>query len=80
LPTAGVWGGSTEIERLAVKTLPLAEAAEVLERTLPVRIEKRIAAFERDLATVPHTSSRGRPIFKRAVTLIAERKRIRDAA
>jgi hypothetical protein len=45
-----------------------------------VRIGKRIAAFARDLATVPRVSSRGRPIFKRAVALIAERKRIRDAA
>jgi hypothetical protein len=80
LPTAGIWGGSTEIERLAVKTLPLADAANVLERTLPVRIEKRIAAFECDLATVPHASSRGRPTFKRGVELIAERKRVRDAA
>ncbi len=81
LPTAGIWGGSTEIERLALKHLPLEQAADVLESTLPTRIERRIAAFERDLATVPHASSRGRPIFKRAVALIAERRRrIRDAA
>jgi hypothetical protein len=79
LPTAGIWGGSTEIERLA-KDLPLEEAADALERTLPVRIETRIAAFERDLAAVPPASSRGRPIFKRAAELLAERERVRDAA
>jgi hypothetical protein len=48
--TAGIWGGTTEIERTTVSELSTDEATELFERTLSERIERRIAAFERNRA------------------------------
>jgi hypothetical protein len=41
----GVWGGSTQSDRYQVRDLPVAEAIDELERTLPERIAERIAAW-----------------------------------
>jgi hypothetical protein len=40
--TAGIWGGTTELERAAVSHLPRDEALELLDRTTTKRLEKRI--------------------------------------
>jgi hypothetical protein len=43
---AGVWGGSTEWDRRAVRHLPREDAAAELERTFPERLAQRVAAFQ----------------------------------
>jgi hypothetical protein len=42
----GVWGGTSEYDRVQVRRLPLAEQAAELERTLPDRLAERIAAWK----------------------------------
>jgi hypothetical protein len=41
----GVWGGSSELERQAVRHLPLEEAVERLEAGFPKRLAERVEAF-----------------------------------
>lgn len=78
--TAGIWGGSTEMERAAVRDLPKEEAAELLDRTTSHRLDRRIAEFERILATSERPVSQRR-IIVRALALIEERRRrVREAA
>ena len=44
----GVWGGTLDVDRLAVRHLPPADAVRELERTFPARLRVRVAAFRRD--------------------------------
>jgi hypothetical protein len=46
----GVWGGSTEIDRVRVQDLPPDDAADALERTFNDRLEARITAYTQERA------------------------------
>jgi len=46
----GVWGGATEVERVALRDVPIPEAVERLERTFPKRLDAVARAFERTFA------------------------------
>lgn len=41
----GVWGGTVELERHLLRDLPAEEAADVLERTFPERLQARLDAY-----------------------------------
>lgn len=45
-PAAGIWAGSVEWDRRAVRHLPQREAAQELERTFPERLARRVEAFQ----------------------------------
>jgi hypothetical protein len=47
---AGVWGGTTEAERVALGDVPIGEAVERLERSFPVRLATVARVFERSRA------------------------------
>jgi hypothetical protein len=51
-PSAGVWGGTTEYDRRAVRHLPRKDAAQELKRTFPERLALRVAAFQAAHANV----------------------------
>jgi hypothetical protein len=45
LRAAGMWGGSSELDRMQVAHLPVEVAAETLERSFPERLRQVVAAF-----------------------------------
>jgi hypothetical protein len=47
---AGVWGGTTEAERVALGDVPIGEAVERLERSFPARLAAVARVFERSRA------------------------------
>ncbi|HXJ66238.1 MAG TPA: hypothetical protein VNN79_20955 [Actinomycetota bacterium] len=46
---AGIWGGTLDLERQAVRHLPSEQAVRELERTFRKRLRRRVAAFRRGL-------------------------------
>ena len=81
MPTAGIWGGSTERERIALAQLPVQEAADILERTISERLDRRIAQFEAKNGAVGIGAfDRHRGIVGRAVAAIEDRRRRTAAA
>ncbi len=67
---AGVWGGTTEAERVALWDVPIGEAVERLERTFPARLAAVARAFERSRARRVAKSGRA----ARARDLLAKRE------
>ena len=56
----GVWGGTLDLERLAVRHLPPEQAVLELERDFPKRLRRRVAAFRRDVPKNPRHLPKGR--------------------
>jgi hypothetical protein len=74
--TKVVWGGTTEVERRAVRDLPPEEAVELLDRTTDERMGRRIRAYRKSQAEKRMTkgASRGvRRIIVRIDAMLEER-------
>jgi len=54
----GVWGGTHDLDRMAVAGLPVEQAVERLERTFPARLARELRAFR---ARHPSTRRDGHP-------------------
>jgi Transcription factor WhiB len=67
---AGVWGGTTEAERVALGDVPIGKAVERLERGFPARIAAVARIFERSRARRVAKSGRA----ARAKALLAKRE------
>jgi hypothetical protein len=73
--TWGVWGGSFRTDRHGVRDLPLEEAIEALEASLPSRLDARIEAWSRAVAErAPRRLDRW---DHRVLALLAERSRVK---
>jgi hypothetical protein len=71
---AGVWGGTTETERVALGDVPIGEAVERLERSFPTRLAAVARVFERSRARRVANSGRAararEPLAKREVAVL----------
>lgn len=75
--TEGVWGATTLEDRLAVADVPVAEAIDLLEHTLPERMELYIEAFRRLVEA--GSGSRGAERSRRVREMIAARSNLAES-
>jgi hypothetical protein len=74
----GVWGGTLDEDRSAVRRLPADEAADLLERTFPERLARRLEAYlaKRRVRRFP---SRSTPFDQRIDELLNKRETEEEA-